>query len=498
MIAGTKARMAIGLTCVLMFLVPAGARAADLRIDEVEVLPEKLFANNVLTRAGRGAVWFEGHASGGATKVIVTATDGETPGLEATRTVPAEQLNDGYGDLHPGDFRGDLNVTPLGKHKVDPSIVNRPPRLTFPQPLTVDPGTPANFRIFTSDADGDTVTLEALSLPTGATFNATNGQFTWTPSAAQAGSYRIAIVGTDGKGQAAVGTALVTVRGDAAPNGDPAVTAPASIVVEPGEEVSFQVRTGDPDDDPAPLVARSIPDGAVFDPITGSFNWIPGSSDAGNRTVAFANSDGKGGADVRATTISVVDGSKLGASEITLSFVAVDAAGNRSAPVTRTITKFAGTPGDVKPPLVFMNAQTGPPQNWCHVVATKDGACALAVQGTSVFVPWFAAGPFSTPPSGIARVFGLAEDSSRSSLGIASEIAEVLVRVYRADGTLATETPASFVRGGTSAQFIALLHIDDYSPNPPGQSYRCAVVARDAWGNEDVETPCPLFNVFAI
>lgn len=53
-----------------------------------------------------------------------------------------------------------------------------------------------SFNVSASDANGQTVTLSASGLPTGASFS--NGVFSWTPSCAQEGSYNVTFSATDG------------------------------------------------------------------------------------------------------------------------------------------------------------------------------------------------------------------------------------------------------------------------------------------------------------
>jgi hypothetical protein len=54
---------------------------------------------------------------------------------------------------------------------------------------SVRKGATLSFTISASDANGDALTYSASNLPVGATFNATNRTFSWTPSLSQAGVY---------------------------------------------------------------------------------------------------------------------------------------------------------------------------------------------------------------------------------------------------------------------------------------------------------------------
>jgi hypothetical protein len=74
----------------------------------------------------------------------------------------------------------------------------------------VNEGQVVTFPVTATDADGPgPLSLGAEGLPLGATF--AGGQFTWTPSAAQAGTYLITFTATDGAGLVGLATTSITV-----------------------------------------------------------------------------------------------------------------------------------------------------------------------------------------------------------------------------------------------------------------------------------------------
>ncbi|HYJ33753.1 MAG TPA: putative Ig domain-containing protein [Candidatus Binatia bacterium] len=92
--------------------------------------------------------------------------------------------------------------------------VNHEPVVTAPANATGDEGTLITFTVSATDADGDHVTLQALGLPSGATFtdNGDNtGTFSWTPGFNQAGSYTVTFQGSDGNGGTGTANTVVTV-----------------------------------------------------------------------------------------------------------------------------------------------------------------------------------------------------------------------------------------------------------------------------------------------
>ncbi|MBI1764295.1 MAG: Ig-like domain-containing protein [Acidobacteria bacterium] len=79
---------------------------------------------------------------------------------------------------------------------------NSPPVLTVPGTQTVVAGTPLTFDVFATDPDvGQTLTLTATGLPSGAAFSqtsATTGRFTWTPNTNQVGTVTVNFAVSDG------------------------------------------------------------------------------------------------------------------------------------------------------------------------------------------------------------------------------------------------------------------------------------------------------------
>jgi hypothetical protein len=78
-------------------------------------------------------------------------------------------------------------------------IPNRSPVLGAIGNKTVNEGATLAFTVSASDPDGDAIALSATGLPTGATFDATNGSFSWIPDFIRSGNYTVAFSANDGK-----------------------------------------------------------------------------------------------------------------------------------------------------------------------------------------------------------------------------------------------------------------------------------------------------------
>jgi hypothetical protein len=88
------------------------------------------------------------------------------------------------------------------------------------------------------------------------------------------------------------------------------VTAPATQTVDEGQLLSFTVTATDADGDHVTLTASGVPSGATFTDNgnnTGTFSWMPGSTQSGTYSVTFAGDDGNGGTGTATTVITVND-----------------------------------------------------------------------------------------------------------------------------------------------------------------------------------------------
>lgn len=98
------------------------------------------------------------------------------------------------------------------------------------------------------------------------------------------------------------GTVTITTSGG---NNAPTITnCPAPLSVNQGQLAQFTVTAMDPDGDQLSLAASNMPAGATFSPanpatgtatVSGTFQWIPSTSQSGNFTVSFQATDSPGG-----------------------------------------------------------------------------------------------------------------------------------------------------------------------------------------------------------
>ena len=177
--------------------------------------------------------------------------------------------------------------------------VNVAPVLAAIGNKTVTAGNSLTFAASATDADiiGGTPDTKAFSLGAGAPANATitaGGSFSWTPTAAQAGSHDVTVTVTDGGDL--TDSEQITVTVSAAPNDAPILTAIGGKSVDELVELSFTAAATDTDAGDGDALTFSLdpgaPEGASINSTSGAFTWTPSESQDGSYTVTVRVSDG--------------------------------------------------------------------------------------------------------------------------------------------------------------------------------------------------------------
>ena len=178
-------------------------------------------------------------------------------------------------------------------------VTNRAPDLDAIGSKSVDEGALLNFTVHASDPNGTTPTLSTSSLPGGASFDASSGTFSWTPTFTQAGIYSVTFRASDGF---LVDSEIVaiTVRNV---NRAPSIAAIGAKTVDEGAIVAFGLTATDADGDPIAFSGVALPSTAVLIDNGGgraTFRWCPGFDQQGIHNVKFVADDG-----TRADTVQV-------------------------------------------------------------------------------------------------------------------------------------------------------------------------------------------------
>lgn len=175
------------------------------------------------------------------------------------------------------------------------SDVNRPPMLDVLRDTAIAEGTTLSLVVRASDPDGTTPVLTATSLPLHATFSDNRngtGLLTFTPQAGQSGSYVIGFIASDGMLSDSA-TVNIQVYHQ---NRMPEITVPNDTTVNEGQQLVLTIHASDPDETIPILTASNLPTGGAFSDNhdgSGTFNWTPSLTQAGNYVVTFRASDGE-------------------------------------------------------------------------------------------------------------------------------------------------------------------------------------------------------------
>ena len=156
--------------------------------------------------------------------------------------------------------------------------VNRPPELSEVGDFTVDENQPLSFTLTGSDPDKEDegkLIYTTQSLPDGATFDASNLTFQWTPTYEQSGEYQIIFNVQDPSGLTDRAISNITVNHV---NRPPTLEAVEAQSVDENKPFSLQLIGNDPDkEDAGKLIYQiaNLPRGAVLDQNSGLLTWTP-------------------------------------------------------------------------------------------------------------------------------------------------------------------------------------------------------------------------------
>lgn len=158
---------------------------------------------------------------------------------------------------------------------------------------SVNEGETLAFTVAANDPDvGDTVTLTVANLPTGATFTAGTGAFSWSPNFAQSGNFSVTFTATD-SGNPALSDSETIVISVGEVNRPPTLNPIGNQGVNEAEALNLQITSSDPDGDGLTLTATGLPNGSTFTPNggNGTFSWTPGFGETGTYNVTFTVTD---------------------------------------------------------------------------------------------------------------------------------------------------------------------------------------------------------------
>ena len=172
-------------------------------------------------------------------------------------------------------------------------------------------GQTLSFTVTATDPTMDPITMTASGVPVGASYTdlgGGTGQFTWTPTNGQQGSYPVTFMAMDNQGGS--DSEMITITVTDAVNNPPVLTPIGDRTVNVQENLSFVVVATDPDGDSLtyPDPPEGLPAGASlgFNPVGKLFSWTPTDAFVGDTVLTFRADDGNGGVASETITITVV------------------------------------------------------------------------------------------------------------------------------------------------------------------------------------------------
>jgi hypothetical protein len=232
-----------------------------------------------------------GTLTGVAGAIITPGQTVSSAGTFATITFTAGTTKGNSSCILSSVIVGDINGQALTVSLVNGQVsIDHTPVLAAIGNKTVNEGAALSFTTTATDADGDSLTYAASNLPTGAVFNSSSHNFSWTPTYSQAGSYpNIHFQVSDGSLTASEDI-TITVNNV---NRAPVLTAVGNKTANESSLLSFSVTASDPDGDALTYSASNLPSGAGFNTSTQLFTWTPTHSQIGTYpNVSFQVSDG--------------------------------------------------------------------------------------------------------------------------------------------------------------------------------------------------------------
>jgi hypothetical protein len=172
-----------------------------------------------------------------------------------------------------------------------PPPANGAPSISGTPPSSVVSGQSYSFTPAASDPDGSPLSFSIANRPPWASFSASTGRLSGTPSSSAVGEYiEISIGVTDGQAQSSLAPFSVTVT---QANQAPAISGTPPTAAREGQVYEFTPSAVDADGDALSFSIANRPPWASFNATTGKLSGAPGTGTAGNYAgISIRVSDG--------------------------------------------------------------------------------------------------------------------------------------------------------------------------------------------------------------
>jgi hypothetical protein len=196
----------------------------------------------------------------------------------------------------------------------DPPPSNGAPIISGTPPGSIVAGLNYSFTPTASDPDGNALSFSIVNRPPWASFSATSGRLSGTPTSSSVGEYvDIRISVSDGLAGASLAPFSIIVS---QANRTPTINGSPPRAAREGQVYAFTPTASDADGDPLSFAIRNRPSWASFNAATGALTGAPGAGTVGNYPdITISVSDGQVTAALPAFSIAVQQAS-LGAASL--------------------------------------------------------------------------------------------------------------------------------------------------------------------------------------
>jgi hypothetical protein len=334
-LSGSPTSAQVGSYAGILISVSAGTLSASLPPFSIKVVAPLTISGAPATQVAAGKSYaFQPTTNAPAGSALtfsiqnrpVWATFNATSGL-LSGTPTASQIGS-YGNIviSVSDGTQSVALAPFAVNVVSALTISGSP------PAQVVVGNSYSFQPATNAASGTALTFSIQNKPAWASFSASNGALSGTPSASQAGTYsNIAISVSNGTQSAALAAFTITVSNPAKPT----ISGNPSTAVNVGSKYAFTPTASGPSGTTLTFGVQNLPGWASFNTANGTLSGTPGAANAGSYSnIVISVSDGSASASLPAFSISV---NQVSNGSVTLSWTAVTKNTNGSA-----LTDLAG------------------------------------------------------------------------------------------------------------------------------------------------------------
>ena len=184
--------------------------------------------------------------------------------------------------------------------------VNLPPAISSTPPTTAVASRLYTYAVRATDPESDPLAFSLTAAPTGMSIDAASGLISWTPTAAQLGSFTVNLRVADGQGGVATQSYTLVVSATAT-NQPPVITSSPSLTGTVGEVYAYSVTATDPEGQAILFSLLTAPAGMSISPTTGLISWTPVIDQVGLASVTVAAIDPQGNGGTQSFTIGVAD-----------------------------------------------------------------------------------------------------------------------------------------------------------------------------------------------